>query len=278
MNTLLLAFIARFFYEFSLSSGKKAFQKHRETVYSLGFITYTSTLIFFIVGVLLGTDFYFNPTSIRTLVPRIMLEIIIAHLSMKAVLKASRTTSAFLSNITIPLLLLSDFLLAYSISNIRLGGICLIILSILVLMKFDRKSHKGASLVLVVGVISAITTTLYKYDITHFNSVAAEQIISLSCVSLYFLYMVKIKTSFKHWRYALSSAGLVQSVSMGFSSLISSYAYSLAPASVVVSMLNGSTIIWGMIFGRTYFHEHGMKVKLFAACFVICGLLLLTIG
>lgn len=157
-------------------------------------------------------------------------------------------------------------------------GIGLIIASILVLMRFDRKSHKGAAWVLAVASLSALTTTIYKYDITNFNSVAAEQIISLTCITIYFLVMSKIKTSFKHWRYALSPSGIVQSSSMGICSLIASYAYSLAPASVVVSMLNGSTIVWGTVFGRAYFHERGMKVKVLASCLVITGLALLTIA
>lgn len=88
---------------------------------------------------------------------------------------ADRSTYGFLRVLTIPLLLLVDLALGYSLSQGQIVGVSILTLSVLLLLLNHGLRTKGIGFVLLSAVNAVVTLSLFKYDITHFNSVEVEQ-------------------------------------------------------------------------------------------------------
>ncbi len=71
-------------------------------------------------------------------------------------------------------------------------------------------------------------------------------------------------------------AGLFQSGTSGLAGVLESYAYSFAPASVVMAGKRGSLILWSIITGNVYFKEKHPAIKLTAFLCILVGLWLLA--
>src|SRR5437867_31252 len=113
---ILLLLISTLLDESFNSFGKRATKKRRETIYSLGFLNSFGALIAFFVALLLGAQFRISVESLPTLLPRIAIEILQAHLVMKAIIKADRSTFGFFGLLTAPLLVIADVLLGFHIT------------------------------------------------------------------------------------------------------------------------------------------------------------------
>src|SRR3989338_6893065 len=111
-----------FFSEIGVSLGKEEVARRKENIYTYGFLSLClSTIVFFLIALLRG-QFLFSLDSLPTLVPRIILEILQAYVIVKAVTTADRSTFGFLLVLTIPLLLLVDLALGYSLSLNQIIG------------------------------------------------------------------------------------------------------------------------------------------------------------
>src|SRR5690606_12002348 len=109
------------------------------------------------------------------------------------IVKADRSTFSFLRLLTIPLLLVVDIVLLYAISVTQIAGIAVILVALAILLYAHKKARKYAGLVVVTALVSVVTISLYKYDISHFNSVVAEQSIFYVIMLVFFGIMAKYR-------------------------------------------------------------------------------------
>ena len=66
-----------------------------------------------------------------------------------------------------------------------------------------------------------------------------------------------------------------QALMSGLSTVLGSFAIGLAPASVIVALRRTLALMWAVIFGQAYFHEHSLKRKAYSFGFTIVGITLL---
>lgn len=263
--------------EASSSLGKAQVAKKRESIYSMAFLSSFFTGLFIGVTVLFGASFSFNLQSLPFFVPRALLEILLAYITTRAIIKADRSTFGFLRLITLPLLLAVDLMLHYMFSVYQVAGMIVILLSLGLLLGLRSISHKGAGLIILGGLVSVATISLYKYDISHFNSVAAEQIIVSAALVLFFGIMAKYKAKENVWTLLTRPVSAFQSLSMGLAGVFESFAYLFAPASVIVGAKRGLEVLWSILAGHYYFKELGLKTKLLAFILIIFALGLLAL-
>ena len=74
----------------------------------------------------------------------------------------------------------------------------------------------------------------------------------------------------------LKPHAIVQSVTIGVASVFISFAYLLAPASIIVAAKRSSTVIFSVVSGSAVFHEKKVGVKIIATFACIAGILLLN--
>src|SRR5687768_13381938 len=178
MLGILLTSIAAFFQEVSDVIGRQEVKQKQETIYTMGFLQMFWATIFFVILILVKQDaFQFSLASLPTFGLRVVLEIIQVFITLIAVVAADRSTFGFIRVLTIPALLLVDLFLGYQIATMQLIGVSLVIIAMLILFMDHNFKKKGWSLVLFGALNSVATISLYKYNITHFNSVAAEQLV-----------------------------------------------------------------------------------------------------
>lgn len=264
--------------EASLTMGKKAVHDHLETPLAMGFFSYIWGILFFAILVLLGADFKFDWQSLPFLLVRLVFEIAFLHVTVKAVLAAERTTFAFLRLMTIPLLLIVDVMVGYQISSLQFAGIALLLMALLLLFYRNPSGRKGTGTVLLSAVLAVATTSLFKYDITKYNSVAAEQLITLSIVTIYF-YLLSRFVSHEHpIRMLTQKVTGTQALLRGVGITLQSYAIALLAPSVMMALKRALSAGWSIIFGRIYFRESNLARKILAFMIVGVGITLTAIS
>lgn len=262
--------------EISNSIGKLAVSRKQETLYSMGFITmFWGTILFFLL-IWLGAEFRFTADSLPLFLPRVILEVILAHITIKAVLVADRSTVSFLRMITIPLLLLVDIVVGYEILIAQIYGIGLLLIALMIVFWRNPRGQKGIGVVLLSGVLAVATTSLFKYNITMHNSVAAEQVIISLVLLVYFLVFSMLKFKEKPWRLLQRPYVQAQSISHGVAGLLLSFAYLYAPASVIISLKRSLAVFWATISGNIVFHEEHIARKIISFLIATAGIVLLT--
>lgn len=274
MFAIAIIFASTLLQEISDSLGKKAMKKRQETVYSLVFLGIFWTLVFLIVAALLGAEFRFTAASLPTFIPRVVLEATLAYIGAKAVARADRSTLGFIRLLTIPLLLAVDIVLGYHITAWQFMGIGLIFFGLVLAFHHNPRGKRGAGLACTGAIISVGTASLYKWNITHYNSVAGEQIVLFSCLLIFF-YVQSVRSGQSPLKLLVRSKSGTQSLSSGLSSAIESFAYGFAPASVVIALKRSLALMWSICFGRTYFHEKGTQRKVYSGAVLVAGLGLL---
>jgi drug/metabolite transporter (DMT)-like permease len=200
------------------------------------------------------------------------------HVTLKAVIAADRSTFSFLRIITLPLLALVDVLLGYPLAIPHIVGIGLIVVSLIFLFINHGIRKKGVWYTLLSAVNAVATISLFKYDITYFNSPEAEQGITTLILLAYMLFMAHYYTRERPFRMLRQPVFLLQSLAMGVGSILSTFAYLFAPASVITALLRSSSVLYAILFGRKVFHEKGIVIKLTSAALLIAGIVLLTFG
>lgn len=256
--------ISTFFVEVSSSMGKRFVAKKEQTPSSMGFLSFFWMFFGYGVAAMVYPAWWiFALASLPTVAIRVVLEIIQAHVTMRAIAVADRSTYSFLRIVTIPLLLIVDIFLGYHISVPQMFGITLIVLVLVLLTMNHGISRKGAGLVLFTAINGTITISLYKYHIDNFNSVVAEQFIMLSFIVLYFTARIVWHEKKNPIRLLTNKHFFLQSFSSGLSSILGSFAYVFAPASIITAVKRSSLIMWSIISGRAYFHESHLYKKLF---------------
>ncbi|MDO8553013.1 MAG: hypothetical protein Q7S01_05860 [bacterium] len=263
MLTLVLILSATFFEEVSSVFTKKGISDRRESVYTAGFLNLFFVTLFFLSIILYSGNFVFALESLPVFGTRIILEFAILIVGLKAIALADRSTFSFIHSGTIPLLLAIDIFLGYAISPSQLAGI-LLFCAVIVVLAFSKGIDKrGAFLVAVLTVGAAITLSLFKYDITHYNSLEAEQFLAylIMLILLFFYNLLVLKeNSFRAFR---KVGFFAQSFTIGIAAVLISFAYLYGAASIITALKRIGEVSWSLISGRIYFHESHILIKLF---------------
>jgi len=269
--------IASFFEEVAVSIGKKEVALHHEDSYSMGFINgIVGALMFITIGIISG-NLVVQAASFPTLGIRIVLEVAQTYGAIMAITHASRSTFSFIRVWTLPLLLITDLALGYTLGEWQIAGILVITVGFLLLGFKNALGKKGRNWVIFIAINAVITTSLFKYNVTHFNSVAGEQTVILLAKLMFLLcgaIFIKKTNPFKILK---TKKHVFQSFVAGISGVLASYAVDFAAASVVMTAKRGFGILASIISGHYYFKEHKFFVKLMALLIVITGIVLLLI-
>lgn len=276
MLAVLIVLTSTFLQEAAASIGKMSVKKKRETVYSLAFLGVFWTFVFLLVAVVfLKVEFRIEVASLVTLIPRIGLEIVLAFIGAEAIIKADRSTVGFLRLITVPLLLVVDILLGYHLTWLQVGGVLVMFIGLLLAFRHNPRGKKGAGLAVACALISVATISLYKWDISHYNSVAGEQLIVTFVMATAF-YGMALRFRKSPLKLLVQPVTGAQSLASGLSGTIESFAYAFAPASIILAFKRSAALLWTIFFGRTYFHEKSLIQKLHAGVWMSIGLFLLA--
>src|SRR3989344_1176385 len=272
--------------EISVSVGKWETARGKESVFSLGFLSYFWVTLFLLAfAFLIPKDFFapgfpsgfvFNMASLPTFLPRVGLEILQALAGAYALVIADRSTVGFLHIITIPLLLVVDVVLSYSVGMPQIAGMSLIIASLVLIFINHGIKRRGAWLVVFCAVNAVATISLFKYDITHFNSVEAEQGIVNLVLVIFFFVMALAKTNQNPLRMLAHPVFFIQSFLMGAGGSVMSFAYYFGTASVIASAKRALNILFAMFSGNIYFHEKKFWVKVVSFLLIVIGLVFLA--
>jgi drug/metabolite transporter (DMT)-like permease len=278
MFGVILAGIGTFFLEISTTIGKYEVQKRKESIYTMAFLSLIWAFVAFGILIVIKREFAFSLASLPTFTIRVILEIFQVYFVMKAIVLASRTTFSFIRIGTIPLLLLVDiFLVQTAISPFQLAGIAIIIIALSILFMNHGIDKKGLTFVVLTTINAVITISLYKYNITHFNSVEAEQFVLLFILLTYVwisAYAWKRENPIKFLRKRIF---LAQSGTYGLGTVFESFAFSFAPASIIIAAKRASAVVWSVISGNVVFHEKHLAIKIGGLILTIIGIILLTI-
>jgi hypothetical protein len=277
MPGIILTALSQLFAESATSMGKYEAEHNRESLYAMGFLNSFWTTVFLIGIGLVQHDLVFSLASLPTFALRMVLEMTLMIVTLHAVLEAERSTFAFLRILTIPLLLMVDLALGYSLSTFQVLGISCVVVGFVFLLTNHGLSKRGKLYSLLSAVLAVATISLYKYDITHFNSVAAEQAVMNSILLIMLIVLARVRTRENLFAYLTKPAFILQSVISGFSGVFLSYAYVFAPASIITSTKRSFEMVGAIVFGRKVFHEGHLVIKIasFALMTLGIGLILL---
>lgn len=280
MFGIILSSLGALWEEVGLSIGKTKVAARQESIYTMAFLDMMWGVVIFLVMVAWtkGKIFTFTVASLPTFGLRTVLELILAEITVRAITTASRSTFGFLRTLTIPLLLGIDIVLGYVIGPWQIVGMALVVLTIVWLSYSHGLERRGMGLVLGTAVLAAVTLSLYKYDITHFNSVVGEQLVLMAILVLYFWGKARFVAGESPEKFLRQPVFLLQSASAGVASLLGSFAFVFAPASVILAAKRSSAVLWALLSGRRYFQEQRFAAKLLGFFFLAAGLVLLALN
>ena len=276
MFGVIIIFFSTLFDEIGVSITKAKLNQRQISIYSIGVINCLAVAIFFITINFVTRKFSFSLASLPTLGVRAFFEIILTCLALKAIAIADRSTFGFIRVATMPLLLIVDFSLGYRISAWQLTGIMIIVFSFGLIFFFQEIKKQGAWLSLLTAVLAVITISLYKYDITHFNSVAAEQTIIYLVLLAFLTGMAFLKAKENPFGFLKQKIYLFQTLINVIPSLLMSYAYMFAPASIILSAYRSSSVFWSVVSGKAYFKEAHLLIKAVCLILLVGGIILLA--
>ncbi|MDO8562009.1 MAG: hypothetical protein Q7S05_04265 [bacterium] len=276
MFGIALTAVSTAFQEMADSIGKYAMGERTASIYTIGFLSFLFGTLLLVAEGLIRHSYAFSFASLPTLLPRLFLEVVQAHVTVRAVMIADRSDFGLVRTITIPLLLMVDIILGYAITPAQFFGVAIIVLAVSTLVLIEKQQMKGAGLLVVTAVNAVITLSLYKYDITHFNSVEAEQTIVNIVLMLYFFTLATRIAKENPFAFLRRPLFLLQSLSSGSAHIAVSFAYMFAPASIITTAHRSFSVLFALISGRFYFHEKRIYLKVFIFLMVATGLVLLT--
>lgn len=278
MIGVILASAGALFEEISSAISKREMSLHAESGYTIGFLNIFWGLIFFIALVVIGVaEFRFVFASLTFFIPRAIFSVVQIELTMRALASASRSTFSFARSVTIPLLLATDVLLGYALTYREMGGILLLALSLAAFFFGKSFDKQGLALALASAGNAVFTISLYKYDITHFNSVAGEEIVMYGFLLVYCFALAQATAKENPLRFFGKPILFAQSVSHGVGLILESFAFFFAPASVAVATKRTASIFWAALSGGLYFRETHLVFKLILFAFFAAGIALLTV-
>lgn len=279
MFGIFLVSIGNFFVEISDSIGKFKVKNHQESSFTMAFLTlFWGTIFFTIISIFKDNGFVFQLASLPTFLIRVVLEIVQTYISILAIVGADRSTYGFVRTITIPLLLVVDLILGYKIGFLPMTGMLVIIIALWLLFVNKGIKKNGIGLVIFSAINAVVTISLFKYDITHFNSVAAEQLIINLILLTFFILLSFLKAHENPFSFLKQPIFFLQSFSIGIGGVIESFGYNYGAASMITAAKRASAIFWSLLFGKVYFKETHIILKSIIFILLLLGLILLSLS
>ena len=155
-------------------------------------------------------------------------------------------------------------------------GLLLIAGSLILLFINHGIRRRGMWLVAFISVGAVGTISLYKYNITHFNSVEVEQGLAYFVLIVFFYLMARLRAKENPLRMLAHPVFSTQSLLAGVGGVIISFAYLFSAASVITTAKRALDIVFATLSGRLYFHEKKFWVKVLSFLLILVGLFLLT--
>ncbi len=276
IGTILIS-IGTFFEEISDSIGKNKVNNHEESSFTMAFLSLFWGAIFLtFISILKNDWFVFKLASLPTFSIRAVLEIIQVYVSVLAIVGTDRSTYGFVRVITIPLLLLVDLFLGYKIGFLPIAGIFIIMITLLILSLNNGIKKNGIGFVVFTAVNAVATISLFKYDISHFNSVAAEQLFLNLILLAFFTFFALFKAKENPFMFLKKPVFFLQSFSIGIGGVIVSFGYNYGAASIMTAAKRSSAIFWSLLSGKFYFKESKVILKFLIFVLLLIGLVLLS--
>jgi hypothetical protein len=272
MIGITLILIGEIFAQIGTSIGKYEVSQKKESFYAMGFLHSVWASIFLLLMVVFWQgEFRFTYASLPTFALRALLEVILVFVAIHAVLKADRSTFSFLRVLTLPFLLMVDVALGYSISVFQMVGISSVVIALIFLFLNHGLSRQGKLLSLLSALLAVGTISLYKYNITNFNSVEGEQVVMHFIILFVIIITAWIKGHENVFKTLASPLFIFQSLAAGLASVFISFAYLFASASVITTTKRSFELISSMVFGRAYFSEKHFAIKFIAFVLIVAG-------
>ncbi|MEK7648640.1 MAG: hypothetical protein AAB400_01845 [Patescibacteria group bacterium] len=276
MTGIFLIVLATLFEEVSTSSAKESMSRHMESIASRAFLVGMWGFLFLGLSLLGGVEWKFNTASLPFFFSRVAIEIILTNITLKAITTADRSTFGFFRTLTIPIVLGIDVMLGTVLSFSQIWGILAIVASLFILSYRHALSSKGMGIALLSAIGSSLTLSLYKFDITHFNSVPAEQMLSGLIILPYFLWHAFARDKENPFVLLRSKKIFSESAASGVGGILASFAYLFAPASVIVAVQRSSAVCWSIVAGALHFHEQHIVEKVSVVGLTVIGIILLV--
>ncbi|MEX0931236.1 MAG: hypothetical protein WDZ88_00635 [Candidatus Paceibacterota bacterium] len=279
MIGILVVFIGDFFKEVGASISKDEVFLKKEGIFTAGFINaFMVSAVFLLIALAVPSTFVFSIASLPTLIAHVTLGILQAWLVINAIAYSDRSTYGFLRIWTIPLLLIVDISLGYSVSIGQEIGMILIITSLIFLFINHGLRKEGIIFVIASAINAVITISLYKYNIENFNSVVAEALIVHLAYLLFFFTMAMLVSKENPIKLLTKPVIFIQSLTSGIGFGLIPFAYQFAPASVITAGSRASEIFWSIVSGQVHFHEKKLFIKVVSFVLIVAGLVVLAVS
>jgi hypothetical protein len=276
MFTVLFASLGSFIEEIASSIIKFETDHKKESIYTAGFINSLFAIIIFIAIALWRDSFLFTLASLPTFTIRAVLEIFQTHATMMAIMKADRSTYAFIRNLTIPLLLIVDLIFGFTVSQNQWIGIFVIFTIFVVIFAFRILNWCGSAYPLFTAINAVLTISLFKYNTTHFNSVEGEQIVLITILLLYFFIAACVRAGENPLLFLRRRLFFSQGFTHGIATILESFAIFLGNPGIAIAAKRSSAVLAGIISGHNYFQEKKFSAKIMVCAGLIIGLILLV--
>ncbi len=276
MVGVLLIWLGTFFEEISAVAGKKNLLEKKEDIYVFGFLQVLAVLAAFLLMLaLMPGALVFSWASLPTLSVRIFFEILQCYFAIMALQLADRSTMGILRSGTIPLLLVVDIMMGYSISSLQLTVILALFVLIVLAVKEKAVGGQGLKYVVLATVLPVITATLYKYNIEHYNSVAVEGTIVFSALLLFWGVMNARRRN-NPLRYLKNPQIVAQSLSLAVEAVLMSIAFIYSFPSLLIAVKRASSIFWSTLSGIYIFREERAFAKISLAGVMFLAIFILV--
>jgi hypothetical protein len=278
MFGIILASLGSLFEEVSGSIGKWELVRHRESLFTFAFLNLLWGGIFFaVIALVKEGSFVFLAASLPIFSIRALLEVFQVHVSVKALAESDRSTFSFVRLGTIPLLLLVDVALGYALGVRQIAGVAIILIGLLAVFMKREIGKRGVTLVALSTVNAVATISLYKYDITHFNSVVGEQLVMHALLLVYLFVFAYFFAKENPFRFLRERPFFAQSVLQGVGGVLESFAFSFWPASLIIAAKRSSAVFWSMLSGGLVFREKHLLLKVGIFLLLGVGIVLLVV-
>lgn len=276
MLSVIFASLASFIEEISSSIIKFEADHKKESIYTAGFINMLFGIFIFVLIAFFRNSFIFSLASLPTFSIKAILEILQGWATMNAIQKVDRSSYAFVRNLTIPLLLLTDYFIGFALRPAQLAGVLVIFIIFGIIMFFHIINFKSIGYSLFTAVNAVATISLFKYNITHFNSVEGEQILTSLVLLSYFFLAAKFIAKENPLGFLTHRLFLGQGVFHGIASIFASYSVALGNPGIVIAAGRASAVLAGIVSGHNFFQEKRFGAKIWVSLGLIAGLVLLT--
>lgn len=278
MIGVLLMTISTLFEEGGTSIGKAAMRKRVETPFTYGVLVTAVSLMALAVSAVARWDAQaFAWASVPVLTLRCVLEVVLALAIIYAIKRADRSTFGFLSTLTIPFLLVVDIVLGYGVNFFQIVGMMLIVLALFLLFMNHGFSRRGAWLTVAGALLAVVTASLFKYNITVYNSPEVDQFVAHAVLLVFFLVMsLRVERShpFRLFRkpLCLAQAGLIAG-----GTLLASFSFLYGAPSVLMTVKRAVAVFASIVTGGAVFREKHMLLKVGAGVLVLLGFICLLL-